>query len=66
MANQHQSQVETAEHDHGEPGGDVAWEEAPENDGGRTRSAQNIAQWISYLPPDCVKTMIDMGWDRTT
>jgi len=30
------------------------------------RSAWNIALWRSYLPSDCVKTMIRMGWDRTT
>jgi len=31
-----------------------------------TRAAQNILQWTSYLPPDCIKAMIAMGWDRTT
>jgi hypothetical protein len=31
-----------------------------------TRAADNISQWTSYLPPDCVKAMIAMGWDRTT
>ena len=30
------------------------------------RSAQNILLWRSYLPEDCVKTMIEMGWDITT
>jgi hypothetical protein len=30
------------------------------------RSVQNILQWNSYLPPDCVKTMVRMGWDYTT
>jgi hypothetical protein len=30
------------------------------------RSAMNIAMWWSYLPSDCIKTMIKMGWDRTT
>jgi hypothetical protein len=30
------------------------------------RSANNIIQWRSYLPEDCVKTMIQMGWDSTT
>lgn len=29
------------------------------------RSAQNIALWKSYLPDDCVETMISMGWDRS-
>jgi hypothetical protein len=27
------------------------------------RSLQNIALWKSYLPADCVETMIAMGWD---
>jgi hypothetical protein len=30
------------------------------------RSAMNIAVWSSYLPADCVETMIMMGWDKTT
>ena len=30
------------------------------------RAADNISQWASYLPPDCIKAMIAMGWDRTT
>jgi hypothetical protein len=30
------------------------------------RSENNIFQWMSYLPEDCVKTMIRMGWDITT
>jgi hypothetical protein len=66
MMNQQQSQGETAERDRAEPAGDGAWEEAAEADGGRARSARNIALWSSYLPADCVKTMIDMGWDRST
>ena len=33
---------------------------------GGTHAADNISQWTSYLPPDCVKAMIAMGWDRTT
>ena len=27
------------------------------------RSAENIRIWRSYLPKDCVDTMIAMGWD---
>ncbi len=27
------------------------------------RSAENIRLWRSYLPEDCVETMIKMGWD---
>jgi hypothetical protein len=30
------------------------------------RSENNILQWMSYLPKDCIKTMIQMGWDSTT
>jgi hypothetical protein len=30
------------------------------------RSETNILQWMSYLPEDCIKTMIEMGWDTST
>jgi hypothetical protein len=30
------------------------------------RSEDNILQWMSYLPEDCIKTMIAMGWDLST
>jgi hypothetical protein len=30
------------------------------------RSAGNIRLWKLYLPEDCINTMIEMGWDRTT
>jgi len=30
------------------------------------RSTRNILYWRSFLPEDCVLTMIKMGWDRTT
>ena len=30
------------------------------------RSEGNILQWMAYLPEDCVRTMIDMGWDINT
>jgi hypothetical protein len=30
------------------------------------RSERNILEWMSYLPDDCVSTMIRMGWDVTT
>jgi hypothetical protein len=29
-------------------------------------SQDNILQWISYLPEDCIRTMVLMGWDMTT
>lgn len=41
---------------------------APESavDAGRARSAANIAKWSTYLPPDCVQSMVRMGWDDST
>ena len=39
-------------------GADLRTEEA--------RSEENILNWMSYLPEDCIKTMILMGWDITT
>jgi hypothetical protein len=30
------------------------------------RSVENILQWNSYLPTDCVRSMVRMGWDYTT
>jgi len=33
---------------------------------GAARSAENIMRWRSYLPEDCVTTMVRMGWDQTT
>jgi hypothetical protein len=32
----------------------------------RNRSARNISLWQSYLPHDCVQSMINMGWDHST
>jgi hypothetical protein len=29
-------------------------------------SENNILEWMRYLPPDCVQTMIHMGWDIST
>jgi hypothetical protein len=31
-----------------------------------TCSAKNISLWKSYLPRDCVESMISMGWDHST
>jgi hypothetical protein len=53
---------------------DVQWSPAEHISGIETqvtdrdaaRSARNISLWMSYLPKDCVKTMIRMGWDQTT
>ena len=30
------------------------------------RSRDNVARWRAYLPESCIRTMIDMGWDRST
>ena len=30
------------------------------------RSEDNILQWMAYLPEDCIRTMIVMGWDVST
>jgi hypothetical protein len=49
-----------------EASGAVAPVEARISDADKARSEQNILQWMSYLPEDCVKTMIEMGWDVTT
>jgi hypothetical protein len=32
---------------------------------GAKPSADVIEKWRSYLPADCVNTMIQMGWDKT-
>ena len=36
------------------------------NEADAARSDQNIVRWTSYLPKDCIRTMIAMGWDVTT
>jgi hypothetical protein len=36
------------------------------SDGNVERSESNILRWMSYLPEDCIKTMIAMGWDVST
>ena len=30
------------------------------------RSVYNISAWKSYLPLDCINSMIGMGWDYST
>jgi hypothetical protein len=49
-----------------EPSDAAASIEVPVNAADAARSQENILQWMSYLPLDCVKTMIAMGWDVTT
>jgi hypothetical protein len=34
--------------------------------GATARAAQNIAEWVSYLPADCVRAMIRDGWHWST
>jgi len=29
-------------------------------------SEENILRWMSYLPEDCIRTMVLMGWDIST
>jgi hypothetical protein len=36
------------------------------NEDDTARSNENILKWMTYLPEDCIRTMIDMGWDITT
>jgi hypothetical protein len=31
-----------------------------------SRLESNIAQWMKYLPQDCINRMIEMRWDLTT
>jgi hypothetical protein len=38
----------------------------PARDADAARSKENISQWSAYLPADCAKTMVEMGWDVTT
>ena len=35
-------------------------------DGATARAAQSIADWMSYLPEDCVKAMVRDGWHWST
>jgi hypothetical protein len=49
-----------------EPTDAAAQIEAQANDADVARSEENILQWMSYLPEDCIRTMIQMGWDVTT
>jgi hypothetical protein len=50
----------------GEPPEAAAPVEVRANEDDVARSEENILQWMSYLPEDCIRTMIDMGWDVTT
>jgi hypothetical protein len=35
-------------------------------DSSTARSENNILEWMSYLPEDCIRRMIEMKWDLTT
>jgi hypothetical protein len=37
-----------------------------QNDADVARSERNVLQWMTYLPEDCIRTMLQMGWDVTT
>ena len=49
-----------------EPSSIAAGIGAPASAAASARSEKNILQWMSYLPEDCIRTMIEMGWDVTT
>jgi hypothetical protein len=49
-----------------DPSGAATSDAVPLNDADTARSEANILQWMAYLPEDCIRTMIDMGWDVTT
>jgi hypothetical protein len=49
-----------------EPSAVAAPAEARVNNAEIARSEDNILRWMSYLPEDCVRSMIQMGWDLTT
>ena len=36
------------------------------NEADAARSDRNMSQWLSYLPEDCIRTMVAMGWNVTT
>ena len=40
----------------------------PEDDSNAltARSEKNVREWMSYLPQDCIESMIRMGWDLST
>jgi hypothetical protein len=31
-----------------------------------SHSEENILRWMAYLPEDCIRTMVLMGWDIST
>ena len=49
-----------------EPSDAAASTDVRRNEADAARSDQNMLQWTSYLPADCIRTMMAMGWDVTT
>jgi hypothetical protein len=47
-------------------GADVAEASIRRSDAAIARAAVNIAEWMAYLPEDCVKVMIRDGWHWST
>jgi hypothetical protein len=54
-----------ARHDH-RPTHDKELIHVPLRAADAKRSVQNILEWNDYLPANCVRTMVRMGWDYTT
>jgi len=36
------------------------------NDADIARAAENVLQWMTYLPTDCIKVMVEKGWITLT
>ena len=47
-------------------GADVVEASIKRNDASITRAAAIIAEWMTYLPEDCVKAMVNDGWHWST
>jgi hypothetical protein len=47
-------------------GADVVEASVKRNDASITRAAAIIAEWMTYLPEDCVKAMVNDGWHWST
>ena len=58
--------VQTFVDNPGEASGTTAPIEERVSEDDAVRSEENILKWMSYLPEDCIRTMIDMGWDIST
>lgn len=47
-------------------GADVVEGSIHRSDAATARAAANIAEWMTYLPEDCVKAMVNDGWHWST